>query len=161
VTVIGRALRLWLLGQLLAMFLVGAMIALGLWALGVPSALALGFIAGMLEFVPFLGPIIAALPGVAVGLGEGMETAVWVMALYFIVQQGEGYFIIPLVQQGTVALPPALTLFAIVAFGLLFGPLGILFATPLTVVAFVVVKKLWVRDTLHEETELPGETSES
>lgn len=158
--VIGRALRLWLLGQLLAMFLVGALIALGLWALGVPSALALGFIAGVLEFVPFLGPVIGAFPGIAVGLGESFETALWVIALYVLVQQGEGLLIIPLVQQGTVALPPALTLFAIVAFGLLFGPLGILFATPLAVVAFVVVKKLWVRDPLHEETELPGESEE-
>lgn len=161
VTVIGRALRLWLLGQLLAMFLVGALVSTGLWLLGVPSALALGLIAGVLEFVPFVGPALAAIPGVAVGLGEGTATALWVAALYLVIQQSEGFIITPLIQQGAVALPPALTLFAIVAFGLLFGPMGILLATPLTVVAFVVVKKLWVRDTLHEETELPGEESES
>lgn len=157
-TVIGRALRLWLLGQLMAMFLVGALIALGLWLLGIPSALALGLIAGVLEFVPFVGPVLASVPGIAVGLGESGSAALWVAALYLVVQQSEGLFITPLVQQGTVDLPPALTLFAIVAFGLLFGPMGVLFATPLTVVAFVVVKKLWVRDTLHEETELPGES---
>jgi predicted PurR-regulated permease PerM len=155
--VLGTALRLWLLGQLSAMFLVGALIAGGLSILGVPSALALGFIAGMLEFVPFIGPILAAFPGIAVGLGESPTTALWVAALYFAVQQAEGLFITPLVQQGTVDLPPAVTLFAIVAFGVLFGPLGVLFATPLTVVFFVVVKKLWIRDTLHERTELPGE----
>lgn len=155
--VLGRALRLWLLGQLLAMFMVGAVIGLGLWLLDVPSALALALIAGTLEFVPFVGPFLAAFPGIAVALGEGAATALWVGALYLAVQQIEGFLITPLVQQGTVDLPPAITLFAIVAFGILFGPMGILFATPLTVVAFVLVKKLWIRDTLHEETDLPGE----
>jgi predicted PurR-regulated permease PerM len=159
-TVLGRSLRLWLLGQLLAMFLVGAVTAVGLWLLGIPSALALGFIAGMLEFVPFIGPIVAAVPGIAVALGEGGTTVFWVGALYLVVQQAEGYLITPLIQEGAVDLPPALLLFAIVAFGVFFGPLGILFATPLAVVVFILVKKLWIRDTLHEETELPGDDEE-
>jgi len=155
--VLYMALRLWLLGQLLSMFLVGAASAVGLWLLGVPSALALGVIAGLLEFVPVIGPILGAAPAVAVGLAESPVTAAWVALLYLVIQQLEGNLIMPLIQQRMVRLPPALTIFAIIGFGLLFGPLGILFATPLLVVVFVSVKKLWVRDTLDEDTELPGE----
>jgi predicted PurR-regulated permease PerM len=137
--------------------MVGVLTTLGLWLLGIPSALALGLLAGVLEFVPFLGPILSAVPAVALALGEGMDTMLWVVGLYVAVQQIEGALITPLVQQHTVDLPPALTIFAIVAFGVLFGPLGILLATPLAVVVFVLVKKLWVREVLHENTELPGE----
>ncbi|GAB1583509.1 AI-2E family transporter [Phyllobacterium phragmitis] len=152
------ALRLWLLGQLLAMLFVGILTALGLWALGVPSALALGLIAGLLEFVPVIGSVLGVVPAAIVALGEGPATVAWVIGLYIVIQQVEGMVITPLVQEQTVRLPPAVTIFAIIAFGLLFGPLGVLFATPLTVVVFVLVKKLWIRDTLHEDTDLPGET---
>jgi len=155
--VLYRALRLWLLGQLLSMFLVGAVSAAGLWLLGIPSALALGVIAGLTEFVPVIGPILGAVPAVALGLAESPATAAWVALLYLAIQQLEGNLLMPLIQHRMVRLPPALTIFAIIGFGLLFGPLGILFATPLLVVVFVSVKKLWVRDTLDEETDLPGE----
>lgn len=153
----GRALRLWLLGQLVAMALVGTLTTLGLWLLGIPSALALGVLAGALEFVPFVGPLVSAVPAIALGLAEGPTTALWVIGLYAVIQLVEGNLITPLVQQHAVDLPPPLTIFAILAFGVLFGPLGILLATPLAVVCFVLVKKLWVREVLHEETELPGE----
>jgi len=154
---VGRALRLWLVGQLVSMILVGTLIGLGLWFLGVPSALALGFLAGLIEFVPFVGPVLGALPGVATALAQDGATALWALGLYVLVQQIEGNLITPLVQQRAVDLPPALTIFAIVAFATLFGPLGLLLATPLAVVCFVAVKKLWVRDVLAEETEIPGE----
>jgi predicted PurR-regulated permease PerM len=157
---LGDGLRLWLLGQLLAMLMVGALTTAGLWLLGVPSALALGFIAGLLEFVPYVGPVLSAVPAIAVAAAEEPVTALWVGGLYVLVQQIEGAFITPLVQQRTVDLPPALTIFAIIAFGILLGPLGVLLATPLTVLFFVAVKKLWVRDTLEEETSLPGESSD-
>jgi len=62
------------------------------------------------------------------------------------------------VQHRVVSLPSPVALFAVVAFGLLFGSLGVLFATPLAVVIFVAVKKLWVRETLGEPTNLPGDT---
>jgi predicted PurR-regulated permease PerM len=90
-------------------------------------------------------------------LSYGTEMVVWVLAVYVIVQQIESYVILPVVQRKAVSLPPALTLFAVVAMGALFGPLGLLFATPLTVVAFVLVKKLYLADTLHEQTQIPGE----
>jgi predicted PurR-regulated permease PerM len=154
---LGRALGLWLLGQLAAMVLVGVFTTLGLWLLGVPSALALGVIAGLLEFVPLIGPIVAAVPAVLVALGQEPTLALWVIGLYTLLQQVEGYLILPLVQERAVDLPPVVTIFAILAFGALFGIMGLLLATPLAVVCLVLVKKLWVRETLNEDVPVPGD----
>lgn len=151
------ALRLWLMGQLLSMLLVGMLTTAGLWMLDMPSMLALGLIAGLLEFIPVIGPVLSVIPAATVALAESPVMVLWVIGLYVLVQQVEGTVITPLVQEQMVQLPPAVTIFAIIAFGLLFGPLGVLFATPLTVVTFVLIKKLWIRDMLHEDTDLPGE----
>ncbi len=150
----GWALRRWLLGQLIAMVLVSVLTGLGLWMIGVPAALALALLAGLAEFVPLIGPVIAAVPALLIGLSESFQTGLWTLLLYVAVQQIESNAITPLIQSHVVALPPAVVLFAVVTFGLLFGLLGILFATPLAVVVFVVVKELWVRDTLGEPTDL-------
>jgi hypothetical protein len=77
---------------------------------------------------------------------------------YVLVQKVESALIIPLVQKRTVLLAPGVTVFAVVAFGILFGSLGVVFATPLTVICMVLVKKLWIRDALDEQTRLPGES---
>ncbi|MBV0890715.1 AI-2E family transporter [Paracoccus sp. Z118] len=154
---VGSALRLWLLGQLVAMAMVGTLVTAGLWLLGVQGALVLGLIAGLFDFVPLVGPVAAAVPAVVVGLADSPATALWVAGLYFVVQQIETIVITPLVQQYSVELPPILTLFAIFAFGTLLGPLGVLVATPLAVVGLVVVKKLWMREVLREDVEVPGE----
>ncbi|MCF6369895.1 AI-2E family transporter [Rhizobium halophilum] len=152
----GEALRLWLLGQLVSMTVVGVLVTLGLYVLGMPSALALGFLAGVSEFVPIVGPILSAVPALLIALSEGGSSVLWVLLLYILVQQIEGNIIMPLVQRRTVDLPPVLTLFALVALGTLFGPLGVLLGTPLTVVLYVVVKDLYLGETLHEDVKLPG-----
>jgi predicted PurR-regulated permease PerM len=156
---LGRALKLWLVGQLAAMGVVGMLVTLGLSLLNIPSALALGFMAGLFEFVPFVGPLASAIPAVASGLMDSPRTALWVTGLYVLVQQMEGLLIQPLLQQHTVSLPPVLAIFAVLSFGLLFGPLGLLMATPLAVVCLVLVQKLWVREVLHEEITVPGEAA--
>jgi predicted PurR-regulated permease PerM len=153
----GAALRLWLLGQLVAMAFLFVLTGLGLWAIGVPAALALALLAGLAQFVPLIGPIVAAVPALLIALSEGWQIALWTLLLYGAIQQVESNVITPLVQRQAVSLPPAVTLFAVVAFGLLFGPLGVLFATPLAVVALVAVKKLWVREALGERVTVPGE----
>lgn len=153
----GRALKLWLLGQLISMALVGTLTGVGLWLIGVPSALALGLFAGLLEFIPLIGPIIAAIPGVLLAFAQGPEMALWALALYLLIQQVEGNVIQPLVQQHAVDLPPALLLFSLLAGGLLFGATGVILATPLTVVIFVLTKRLYVREALATDTPLPGE----
>ena len=153
----GEALKLWLLGQLMTMAFIFAVTLLGLWAIGVPGALALAVFAGLAQFVPIVGPIVAAIPALLVALVEGWETVLWVLGLYIVIQQVESNLVTPLVQRRTVSLPPALPLFAVLVFGLLFGIMGVLYATPLAVIAFVAIKKLWVRDALGEDTQLPGE----
>jgi predicted PurR-regulated permease PerM len=86
-----------------------------------------------------------------------VQAVVWTFLLYLAVQQIESNVVMPLIIRETVAVPPALTLFAIVAFGLVFGFGGVLLAAPLTVIAFVTVKKLWVREALGEGAKVPGE----
>lgn len=152
-----RALKLWLRGQLVSMILVGLLSGIGLWLLDIPSALALGLIAGILEFIPYVGPIVSALPAMVLALAISPEMAFWVAILYVIVQQLEGDVIQPLVQEHVVDLPPALLLFSIIAGGLAFGMAGVIFAAPLTVVIYVMVKRLYIREALHTDTPIPGE----
>jgi predicted PurR-regulated permease PerM len=152
-----EALQLWLIGQLLTMAFILVVSLVGLWAIGLPAAVALAVFAGLAQFVPILGPIVASVPALLVALTESWQMVLWVLALYIVIQQVESNVVTPLVQRRTVDLPPALPLFAVVVFGLLFGLPGVLLATPLAVVAFVAIKKLWVRDMLGETTMLPGE----
>lgn len=152
-----EALRLWLLGRLVSMTLVGVLTWVGLWLIGVPAALTLGILSAILEFVPFLGPVIASVPAILLALAISPEAALWTLVLYTAVQQLEGNVIEPLVQQRAVDLPPALLLFALVAGGLLFGLAGILLGAPVTVVAYVLVKRLYVREALDTATPLPTE----
>jgi predicted PurR-regulated permease PerM len=153
----GTALKRWLLGRLTAMAAVGILTGIGLSIIGVPSALTLGLLAALLDFVPFIGPIIAAIPAILIALTQSPEAALWTAGLYLLVQQLEGNIIDPMVQQRAVDLPPALLIFSLVAGGLLFGVIGILFAAPLTVVIFVLVKRLYVREALDTPTRVPSE----
>jgi predicted PurR-regulated permease PerM len=153
----GRALRLWLLGRLVSMAVVGILTGVGLTIIGVPSALALGLLAALLEFVPFVGPIISAVPAILLALAQSPEQAIWAALLFLAIQQFEGNILEPLVQQRAVDLPPALLLFALVAGGLVFGAAGIILAAPLTVVLFVMVKRLYVQEALNTPTPLPGQ----
>jgi predicted PurR-regulated permease PerM len=151
------ALRLWLKGQLMAMVAVGLLTWFGLWLLGMPSAMVLGLLAGVLEFIPFLGPLLAAIPGVLLALAVSPDLALWVLLVYFVVQQLEGYVLTPLIQQFEVRLPGVILLFAVFGFGILFGTLGVILAAPLTVVLYVLVKRLYVIEALHTATPIPGE----
>lgn len=148
----GDALGKWLIAQLIVMFAVGSLTGIGLAVLGVPSAFSLALLIGVLEFVPVLGPIVAAVPGILLALGQGVHTAVYAAGVYIVVQQLESNLLTPLIQRWAVELPPVVALLSIVAGGLLFGPLGVLFATPLAVVTMSLVQHLYVEDTI----ETPG-----
>jgi predicted PurR-regulated permease PerM len=153
----GEALRRWLGGQLLAMIMVGILIAVGLALVGVPSALALGLIAGVTEFVPILGPVIGAIPALLLASTQGWNMVAWTLVVFVVVQQIESNLIMPLVAGRAVAVPPAVGLFAVVAIGVLFGPLGLLLGYPLAIVIDVAVRRLYVREALGEEVEIAGE----
>lgn len=149
----GTALRRWLSAQLIAMVLVGVMSAVGYWLIGLPSPLALGLIAGLTEFVPYLGPLVGAAPAVLIAASSDQNLLVATIAVAVIVQQVENNLIIPLVAGRVVLMPAALGLFAVIAMGTLFGPLGLLFSFPLAVVVNVAVRRLYVRATLGQAIE--------
>jgi predicted PurR-regulated permease PerM len=157
----GRALRLWMLGRLVSMAAVGFMTWLGLTLIGVPSALTLGLLAALLEFVPFIGPILSAVPALLLGFAQGPDTAIWILLLFVVIQQIEGNVLEPLIQQRAVDLPPALLLFALVAGALIFGAIGVVLAAPFTVFLYVMVKRLYVQEALHTATPMPGEDKAS
>ena len=140
----GVALRKWLVGQLGAMVMVGVFTAVGLWMVGVPMAIPLGILSGILDFVPVIGPFAAALPGILIAFAAGPQVAMYAALVYITVQFLEGHLVLPLAQKWAVSLPPALGLLSIVAFGLVFGLMGVLFAMPLTVVAVVLVQELYI-----------------
>ena len=152
-----NALQLWLKGQLIAMVVVGLMTGIGLWWLGVPSAFVLGLLAGLLEFIPFIGPILSMIPAVLLSLAVSPDMAFYVLLLYLFVQQFEGNVLTPVVQQYAVDLPGVILLFSLITFGLIFGTLGVILAAPLAVVSYVLVKRLYVVEALHTATPIPGE----
>jgi predicted PurR-regulated permease PerM len=153
----GAALRLWLGAQLLAMVMVGVLITIGALLIGIPSPLALGLIFGLTEFVPVIGPIAGAVPVLLVAVGQSWEMALWALGLVVLVQQIESNLIMPLVSGRAVQLPPAVGLFAVIAMGVVFGPLGLVLGYPLAVVCDVAIRLLYVQQILGEPVEIAGE----
>ncbi|MGB7037606.1 MAG: AI-2E family transporter [Xanthobacteraceae bacterium] len=154
---IGRALHLWLIGVLIQMVLIGTLSTGVVWLIGLPSPLALGVIAGFAEFIPYLGPLIAAVPAVLVAVTKGDNAAFWTILAYLAIHQIEGNLIVPLIQRRMVYIPPAVMLLGLVTILFLFGGISVIFAGPIAVMVFIAVKKLYVRDSLGEQTQLPGE----
>lgn len=140
----GRALRNWLLGQLLSMLATFVMVFIGLSLIGVPSALALAIVAGLLEFIPLVGPFLGAVPALLIALTGGIELFLWTAGFFVVWQQVEGNALAPLVMRYAVRIPPAVTLFALFLFGGLFGIGGVILGGPLTVAAWMMVRRLWI-----------------
>jgi predicted PurR-regulated permease PerM len=152
---IGDELGRWLLGKFISMVLVGIITTIGLTMLGVPLALILGIIAGLLDFIPYLGPIIAGVPAVLIAMTIDPQLALYTIALFTIVQLVEGYLLQPLIEARAVALAPALVIIMQLAFGAFFGLAGVALATPLTAVLAVLVGMLYIEDVLGDKAELP------
>jgi predicted PurR-regulated permease PerM len=151
---VSDTLGAWLIGRLISMAAVGILVTIGLWIMGIPLALFMGLLAALLDFIPFIGPFVAAVPAVLFAFADSPITAVWVALLYLGVQQVESYLVTPIVQQRAVHLPPVLTIIAVYVFGELFGILGLLVATPLFAVILVLVKMLYIEDALKDEVEV-------
>jgi predicted PurR-regulated permease PerM len=150
----GYQLRWWLGGQLVAMAFVGIVIGVGLAFIGVPLALALGVLAGLLEFIPTIGPPLAILPAVLLALVDEPQKALYVLMLWGVVQIIEPYFLTPLVQQRAVHLQPVVTILAQVFFAWTAGPIGLLVAVPLIAVIKIAVQMWYVEDVLGDDLQL-------
>lgn len=151
-----ESLGLWLGAKLLTMLVVGTLTAIGLSLLGVPLALVLGIIAGLLDFIPYIGPIIAGVPAVLMAFSQGPTLALYVVLLFMAVQLAEGYLLLPLIERRAVSLAPALLIMMQVIMGALFGLAGVALATPLLVVAVVLITMLYVQDVLGDPAKPPG-----
>jgi predicted PurR-regulated permease PerM len=152
-----RGLRGWMVGQAVSSLVVAALTWAGLALLGVPASGGLGLIAGLLDVIPMIGPIIAGLPAVLLAFTVSPATALWTIGLFLLVQQLQGNFLQPMIQKQAVDVPPAVLLFAVVAAGLLFGFLGVLLAAPLTVVVYVMVQRIYVRTLLGKDIKVAGQ----
>lgn len=146
----GYTLRWWLIGTLARMVAVGLMTFVGLWLLGVPLAFLLALCAFLLDFVPYFGPIVAAIPAILLTLVDSPQQALYVTLLYVAVQQIESLLISPIIYERTVYLPPVLTILVQIVMFAMFGALGILLATPLAAVALLWVKMLYVEGILGD-----------
>jgi predicted PurR-regulated permease PerM len=143
-TALGRTLRAWVLARSIAMVTIGIVVAIAMSLLGVRAAVALGVIAGILEFVPVFGPIVGAIPAIVLAFSDSPQKALWVVIVFAVIQQIEGNVLIPILLQRAVEVPPALSLIGIASLAIVLGILGVLIAEPLVAVALVVVRMLYV-----------------
>ncbi len=150
-------LRRWIVGRITVMAINGGLTALGLWFLGVPLAIPLGLITAFFNFIPNIGPLLAAIPAVLIAFTQSPTQALYTAILFFIIQNLEGFVLTPLVQQKAVELPPVLIVAAQLLLGILFGFIGVLLAVPVVAVVFVLVRMLYIEDLLGNETEVKGE----
>ena len=154
---IADVLRKWLVTQLIAMGVIFAVTTTVLLILGVKAAFALGVLAGLLEFVPTVGPILSAVPAIAMGFLDSPEKALYVAIAYIGIQFIENHLLIPLLMKGGMDLPPALTILAQALMALLFGFLGLMCAVPLLAAGMVAVKMLYIERVIGEPGFAPGE----
>ncbi len=149
----GGTLRQWLIGKLLSMAMIFVFTLAGLWLIGYPLAIPLALLAGLLAFVPNLGPILTYIPIAMAGFSDGVSTVLMGVAVYAVAQTIESYIFTPLIQKRMVSLPPALILFTQVLGGLLFGLWGVALATPIA-----AVLRLWI-DRYYVRAELEGKAA--
>jgi len=148
----GDNLSSWLLGKAVSMLIVGVTTAIGLSLLGVPLALILGVIAGLLDFIPYLGPIMAGIPAVLLALSISPDLALYALLLFAAINMLEGYVLQPMIEAKAIELPPALVIVMQLIFGTLFGFAGVALATPLAAVLSVLVKMLYIEDILGDRS---------
>ena len=149
-TAIGLTLRRWLATQLFAMLIIGSLVSISLALLGVEAALSLGIIAGVLEFIPTVGSIMAAVPAIAMGFLVSPQKALTVAIVFTLVQLLEGHLLIPMLMKRGMNLPPLITILGQAVMAVVFGFLGLLVAVPMLAVVMTTVKMLYVNDVVGD-----------
>jgi predicted PurR-regulated permease PerM len=152
----GKALRYWLLAQAVRMVLMGVAVWIALYALGLPGAFVLGLQAGLLNFIPYLGPIVAGIPIGLVAMPLGVPMLLWAVGIYTVIQTIEGYIIGPLIQRRAAHVPPAFTLVGLVLLGALFGVMGIALAMPVMAIGRIALMRFYVEDWLGDHSAAPA-----
>jgi len=150
-------LRRWLMTQFVTMVLIGVVTTVMLMLFDVPAALALGILAGLLEFIPIAGPIIASIPAILMAFLVSPQTGLYVAIAFLAIQQLESRILVPLLMKKGVDLPPLMTVSFQAFMVIVFGVVGLLVAVPLMATAIVMVKVLYVRDHLGYEVRLPSD----
>ena len=145
----GTTLRWWIAGIAINMVAIAVFTMAGLLLIGVPHAVALGIQAGLLAFIPTVGPLLAAIPIILVSLGESYATVLWALGLYAAVQALESNVLTPLVQMEMVSLYPGTILIVQLIMLTLFGPAGLALATPLAAVGKIMIRRLYVEALLE------------
>jgi predicted PurR-regulated permease PerM len=135
----------WLKGRLISMAIVGVLSIVALYLIGVPGALSLGLFAGLVSFVPYIGPIVSVVPPALLALAGTPTDALWVLVAYFGIQQVESYLLTPMIMEEVASIHPAVVIAAVAAFGAAFGVLGAILALPIVLAAGVLVEELWFR----------------
>ena len=148
---VGSTLRLWLRSSLILMTSMGVLVGFGLWLSDVPSAAALGLLAGLSEFIPYVGPTAAMLPALGLAATVGTGPVIGALVTYAVVRLIQTNFITPFVQNRVIAIPPAVTVFAIIGIGVVFGLFGLFFSAALLVVFYTLVRSLYLREVLGED----------
>lgn len=150
-------LRRWLITQLIGMVVIGVVTTVVLLVLGVEAAFALGLLAGLLEFIPTIGPLLSAVPAIAMGFLDSPQMALYVAIAYMLIQFVESNLLMPLLMHEGVDIPPALSIVFQALMALVFGFLGLLAAVPLLAAAMVPIKMLYVEDVVGDDVEVPGD----
>ena len=149
---IGTTLRWWLVGQLISMTVLAVSTWIMLRLLGVPLALILALITGLLTFIPYLGPIIAIIPILLLAFLQSPLLALYVFLLYMVIQNIEANVLMPIIFHRTVHIPPALGVISQILFGSLLGIFGFILAIPLMAVVLQFVKMVYVADVLGDKS---------
>ncbi|MBC8105849.1 MAG: AI-2E family transporter [Anaerolineae bacterium] len=154
---IGYTLRWWMIAQFIDMWIIGIATAIGLWLLGVKLALVFGILAGIFNIIPNFGPLVSLVPATLIALAHSPQTAMHVVIMYLILQTLEGYVLLPMLQRKAVDTPPVVLIGAQVFMGYTLGALGLLLAAPLVAAVMVMVKMLYVEETLGDEIDTPDD----
>lgn len=149
-----QTLKSWLFGQFISMAVVGIMTGVALALIGIPFSLLLGLLAGLGEFIPFIGPLLVSIPALLLALSEGTEKFLIVIGVLLVIQLVEGNVIMPIVQRQAVQLPPVITLTSMIMLGGAFGLLGLFVAAPLVAMILVLIEEWYLKRYLGTDDKL-------